>query len=505
MSWIWVIFAMTQVDGVCKHKKVPVVALVAMTLCWPLIFGPSYPLHLCRLEADPNASAMLLVYAGELAISCALVAAFWQRLLHAPRRPTLACAAAVEALAAWALYTADTQVSAFVFVLIAAMGALALASVVLFALWFATLRDVDAAGVAGWTAVSFVLFFAAELVGSWVRVLPASPTVLAPLGLLACAALVRLPGEVAAGMAPSPVRPGGAMASLMLMGCLCLAVGMVADALYGSGIPAALLGFEEFRMRRTVLRCVEVAVFAPVAVALVRGLRLPPVLACAGAVIVVLLVAELQSAPILLQMGWASADLPGVVITATCQAFLWLVAVCWFGGDQARALVPAYVAAAVALPKALLMVGGTATSGLVPGSSLSFVLAAVATWVVVALTCCLLAAFILRLRRRERLAVRVVPVTEMGCLAVEAAGECPVPEHVPAAPVCPAAEGRYGLSRREREVFELLGRGYTVRRIAETLYVSESTAQTHVRRIYAKVGVHSKQELIEELERRGGA
>ena len=60
--------------------------------------------------------------------------------------------------------------------------------------------------------------------------------------------------------------------------------------------------------------------------------------------------------------------------------------------------------------------------------------------------------------------------------------------------------GRYRLSARETEVVELIARGHSVARIAETLVVTENTVRTHVKRIYAKLDVHKKQELVDLLE-----
>lgn len=58
-----------------------------------------------------------------------------------------------------------------------------------------------------------------------------------------------------------------------------------------------------------------------------------------------------------------------------------------------------------------------------------------------------------------------------------------------------------GLSKREAEVLPLALRGRTAERIAGELCVAKSTADTHLRRIYAKTGVHSRQELIDLGER----
>lgn len=57
-----------------------------------------------------------------------------------------------------------------------------------------------------------------------------------------------------------------------------------------------------------------------------------------------------------------------------------------------------------------------------------------------------------------------------------------------------------GLSPRESEVFSLIARGRSVPFIAEQLVLSENTVNSHVRRIYRKLGVNSKQEVLDLLE-----
>jgi DNA-binding CsgD family transcriptional regulator/tetratricopeptide (TPR) repeat protein len=52
----------------------------------------------------------------------------------------------------------------------------------------------------------------------------------------------------------------------------------------------------------------------------------------------------------------------------------------------------------------------------------------------------------------------------------------------------------FGLSKREREVLPLVAKGYTNRRIAEILFISESTAGVHISNILRKLGVESRTE-----------
>lgn len=59
----------------------------------------------------------------------------------------------------------------------------------------------------------------------------------------------------------------------------------------------------------------------------------------------------------------------------------------------------------------------------------------------------------------------------------------------------------YGLARREAEVLPYLARGRSAKVIAEALFVSESTIRTHTRRILEKTCLHSKQELIDLVEK----
>lgn len=61
---------------------------------------------------------------------------------------------------------------------------------------------------------------------------------------------------------------------------------------------------------------------------------------------------------------------------------------------------------------------------------------------------------------------------------------------------CAALADAADLTPREREIFVLTARGYSSPFIAGQLVISDSTVRFHQRNVYAKLGVHSKQELI---------
>ena len=54
--------------------------------------------------------------------------------------------------------------------------------------------------------------------------------------------------------------------------------------------------------------------------------------------------------------------------------------------------------------------------------------------------------------------------------------------------------------KREREVVALVLRGNNVPAVARKLYISENTVRDHMKSIYRKAGVHSRQELIDLLD-----
>ena len=59
----------------------------------------------------------------------------------------------------------------------------------------------------------------------------------------------------------------------------------------------------------------------------------------------------------------------------------------------------------------------------------------------------------------------------------------------------------YELTAREGDVFVQLQKGYSMRRIADELNLSENTVKSHVKSIYTKTGIHGRQALIDYFER----
>ena len=96
--------------------------------------------------------------------------------------------------------------------------------------------------------------------------------------------------------------------------------------------------------------------------------------------------------------------------------------------------------------------------------------------------------------------VRAVPGTAGELPHEGAAVESAVASSDPIVAGVARVAARYQLSPREAEVCEYLARGRSQTYIREALFLSKNTVATHVRRIYTKLDVHSKQELIDLVE-----
>lgn len=63
--------------------------------------------------------------------------------------------------------------------------------------------------------------------------------------------------------------------------------------------------------------------------------------------------------------------------------------------------------------------------------------------------------------------------------------------------ICEKISSDYGLSKRESEVLFYLVQGWTQNKIAEDLFIAPSTVKVHVKRIYERIGIHSKTQLLD--------
>ena len=59
-----------------------------------------------------------------------------------------------------------------------------------------------------------------------------------------------------------------------------------------------------------------------------------------------------------------------------------------------------------------------------------------------------------------------------------------------------------GLTPGEQRVAELVASGLSNKQVAEQLYISATTVDTHMRKVYAKLGIRSRTQLARRL---GGA
>ena len=109
------------------------------------------------------------------------------------------------------------------------------------------------------------------------------------------------------------------------------------------------------------------------------------------------------------------------------------------------------------------------------------------------------------------------PREEENAIAEPAAGQTPTisasgraPENEAAAPIAPTVVSadndqqqlfeHYGLTEREQEVALLILKGRSVAHISSTLFLSQNTIRYHIKHLYQKTGVHSKQEFIDVFD-----
>ena len=70
---------------------------------------------------------------------------------------------------------------------------------------------------------------------------------------------------------------------------------------------------------------------------------------------------------------------------------------------------------------------------------------------------------------------------------------------------CRAVADRHGLTNREREILPYIARGHRPAYVADLLCISEHTVRTHLHNMYRKLGINSREELIQLVEETAGA
>ena len=60
---------------------------------------------------------------------------------------------------------------------------------------------------------------------------------------------------------------------------------------------------------------------------------------------------------------------------------------------------------------------------------------------------------------------------------------------------------KYGISKRETEVIELICKGMTNQEISDSLFISVQTVKDHIHRIFLKTGVKNRVQLTNILEK----
>lgn len=339
---------------------------------------------------------------------------------------------------------------------------------------------------------------------------------------------------------------GHALAVMACIGTLFTFLGTAGSILFGH----EATGGSEAMGRKIILQACGLVIFALVGVLLARSRQHDRVLLGTFAVLTVIFAIELLCSPYLFQLEVDSADLPSVIGTSGFQVFTWLVIAHEIerGRVNVMTAAPLYLAVAIVLPK----LAGTLVSvdlsaiDLASSAMVAFLWSACATLLVV--VAAFVVAFLSVPGSRQVVLAAVGTEGEAGAAprapedgdvtnmrghgnaeaegdthgrgdgareesACETAGQragregkgeaCVRPLGTPARDVNQRLDlcRQAGLSQREIEVFLLLSCGYTAKRIAEDLFVSVSTVQTHIKRIYAKFGVHSKQQLLELINR----
>lgn len=100
--------------------------------------------------------------------------------------------------------------------------------------------------------------------------------------------------------------------------------------------------------------------------------------------------------------------------------------------------------------------------------------------------------------------IRRIPL--MGVLAIAPQEQAPMVQQTPDVHIATSVMEmgqRFGLTGREVEVLTLYALGHTQARVSEELQLSPNTVHTHIKRIYDKTDLHSRQEILDYIAEYG--
>ena len=172
---------------------------------------------------------------------------------------------------------------------------------------------------------------------------------------------------------------------------------------------------------------------------------------------------------------------------------------------QTRKVSP-YVLMGVAMGVARVCLAVTLLSGYAagvagggPGDEAEHTMRYLVIIVVVLYALCMALVFFSRDRKRRRAEEASADAPNESAVGTDSVS---VPEIDSTLDACCASVAREGgLTEREAEILVYLARGRTKAYIADALFVTENTVRSHVRNIYSKLDVHTRQELLDLLER----
>lgn len=483
------------------------IATLGMALFWPFFTHPVYPTELLAGAGSPT-SAMFLTLFFAASIACALLVVLWRRFWNrrgrafrgvVPKAAAPVAAALYVALLVLAAASRGTALSAAaawssplaLAVLMASLGAHWASAVSLFDL------RTCAVTLTASLALSTVFSIVAQDAGAAIGLSEATSTQVLPLASAFLTLPARTPDTQAAGRqedgpgptaTPGPARAGAGMRWIVMVASLFLFLlgsgvfrsAFTAHAGYEGvtqdwphrimllALAGLLVGWALFRRRRPGGEPYPWLAFLVVClIALYCGVVFYPLFATFANEVM------LPTRPVAIFLMWVAAG----------------------RFAQSRGGSPALASACLFLPFETLTRVATTWMGdsFWTTSESSLFLEVMMLVTALALTLGMVAWLLLGMRD-ARESEEGEGRSAAGAKTTPAADE----------PLA-ALKARYGLSERETEVMALLARGYTQKRVAEELSVSVNSVQTYAKTLYRKLGVHSRQEIIDLVAPTGTA